>query len=331
MEQIVSYLEAVKFARKQVCGNLTVFPLLAPGGTDPDYLTLEQALGLDIIRITEVDSNGRVPDLRLVNLGGEKVLIVEGEELVGAKQNRIVNATFLISGNSEVLIPVSCVEQGRWRYKSDVFRSGNKMMPASLRRTHQHDVRSSLERGQGHRSNQGRIWDGIAEKSARMRVAAPTGAMADVFESYESKLSGILSGFKPVEWQIGAVFAVNGRVLGLEGFGSPDTFARFYEKLIKSYALDALDCLDAKSDTSVPPLKARRLVKSIIKAESKSNPSVGIGENITFASRRISGAALVEGSRVVHISAFKKDKEDHRVGLQSVGFRRYSQRRNRRI
>jgi hypothetical protein len=49
-----------------------------------------------------------VPELKLVNLSPSKILILDGEELKGAKQNRIVNATFLIGPKSEVVIPVSC-------------------------------------------------------------------------------------------------------------------------------------------------------------------------------------------------------------------------------
>jgi hypothetical protein len=59
--------------------------------------------------------------------------VVDGEELVGAQQNRIVNATFLIAGLTEVTIPVGCVEQGRWSYRSQDFASGKKVMPAILR------------------------------------------------------------------------------------------------------------------------------------------------------------------------------------------------------
>ncbi len=101
MEQIVSFLETVKVARKQVYRNLTLFPLLAPDGVAPEYLTLEQALERDLIRITELDEDGSVPELMLENTGKKPVLIIEGEELVGAKQNRIVNATFLIAGKSQ--------------------------------------------------------------------------------------------------------------------------------------------------------------------------------------------------------------------------------------
>ena len=44
MEPVTLFLNAIKLARKQSYKNLTVFPLLAPDGDKPDYLTLEQAL-----------------------------------------------------------------------------------------------------------------------------------------------------------------------------------------------------------------------------------------------------------------------------------------------
>ena len=48
---------------------------------------------------------------------------MDGEELLGAKQNRIVNLTILVAANSELTIPVSCVEAGRWRARSRAFTS----------------------------------------------------------------------------------------------------------------------------------------------------------------------------------------------------------------
>jgi len=101
MEQIRSFLESVKLARKQEFQNLTVFPLLEADGIEPDYLTVTQALDADSIRITEKSDQGNVPELLLINSGGLCVLIIEGEDLVGAKQNRIVNSTFLIPGKTE--------------------------------------------------------------------------------------------------------------------------------------------------------------------------------------------------------------------------------------
>jgi hypothetical protein len=328
MKQIISFLEAAKLARKQVHRNLTVFPLLAPNEIEPDYLILDQALNRNLVRITELDNGASVPELKLKNLGKKKVLIIEGEELIGAKQNRIVNSSFLIVGKTEVIIPVSCVEQGRWNYKSESFKSGKRMAHPSLRREYQQDVSYSIRQGEGYRSNQDRIWNNIAEKSVRMNVDAPTGAMADVFDSYEDEVSGFLDKFHLIEWQVGAVFAINGQILGLEGFGCHDTFKRFFDKLVKSYALDALDNLKRQQDGSVPPEKVRRFIKSTTKSKGEGHPSIGLGTNITFESRAVSGIGLVEEDHVLHLSAFKKEK---RSNFPGVGFQRYSHRRTRRI
>ena len=89
MEPIQSFLKRCKLARKQSYKNLTVFPLLAPNGTKPDYLTLEQGLDQNLVQISELDQEGSVPELRLRNKSKKKLLIFEGEELVCAKQNRI--------------------------------------------------------------------------------------------------------------------------------------------------------------------------------------------------------------------------------------------------
>src|SRR5688572_21551670 len=99
-----------------VHGPLTVIPLLSPGAPDPGWLTLTEAG--DAITIEEVSEAGAVPTLRLVSSADRPVLLLDGEELIGAKQNRVLNTTVLVGAHSRLTIPVSCVEQGRWRYAS---------------------------------------------------------------------------------------------------------------------------------------------------------------------------------------------------------------------
>jgi hypothetical protein len=113
MEAIQAFIERGKQGGKQSHLNLTLIPLLASDTGVRDYLILEEALSQGMVDITEVSHGGSVPDLQLINKSADKLLVVDGEELIGAKQNRIVNATFLIAGQTEITIPVSCVEQGR--------------------------------------------------------------------------------------------------------------------------------------------------------------------------------------------------------------------------
>ena len=54
------------------------------------------------------------------------LLMLDGEELVGAKKNRVLNVTVLIAAQSDTVIPVSCVEQGRWSYWSQEFGSARR-------------------------------------------------------------------------------------------------------------------------------------------------------------------------------------------------------------
>ena len=115
IKAVGEYLDTLKVGRKQTYKNLTIFPLLSTYRIAVDYLTLDEALGASLLEVTEVDTEGSVPELRVENKYAGMVLIMDGEELVGAKQNRIVNTTILIPPKSTTVIPVSCVEQGRVR------------------------------------------------------------------------------------------------------------------------------------------------------------------------------------------------------------------------
>ena len=325
MESITTFLDKAKLARVQTHLNMALFPLLALDGHEPDYLTLEQALELNAVSITEVHESGSVPDLKLINAGKKSVLIVEGEELVGAKQNRIVNSSFLVAGKTELIIPVSCVEQGRWNYTSSDFRHGSRVTHASLRRDYQQDVSASLAQGRGYRTDQGRIWNELAQKANRMQTTSPTGAMADMFETRGNDLEEYHRAFRLVDCQIGAVFAINGQVVGMECFEYQDTFTRFFSKLVKSYALDAIDWAREHDGRKTTPYTVRNFLSAVGKCRSETHRSIGLGDNIRFSSRSVSGVALIEKERVLHLSVFKQNNV---TKSNDIGFQRFSNRRN---
>ena len=90
------------------------FPLRGFSAVSPRYLLLDEALAKGIAQVTETSTTGSVPELRFENRSDQSILIVDGEALVGAKQNRIVNISILVPPQSIMPIPVSCVERGRW-------------------------------------------------------------------------------------------------------------------------------------------------------------------------------------------------------------------------
>ena len=78
----------------------------------PPYLLLGTAIEAGQAVVEEVNESGSVPNLVVTNKADRPLLISEGEILVGAKQNRVVNVTVLVAAGVKFLMPVSCVEAG---------------------------------------------------------------------------------------------------------------------------------------------------------------------------------------------------------------------------
>src|SRR5262245_1039114 len=107
---------------------------------------------------------GHVPELRVKNSGDRPVLILDGEELIGAKQNRIVNVTILVAPQSEIVIPVSCVEAGRWSYSRRAsFAAAGRVLNPEIRYRKAEAVTKNLKERQVRSADQRAVWDGVSK------------------------------------------------------------------------------------------------------------------------------------------------------------------------
>ena len=118
---IEATLNEVKLGEPQHYRNMSVFPLLFSGKSKLEYTMLRKALKQEHIMITEISENGSVPELKLFNMTESYILLLDGEELEGAKQNRVLNTTILVDPKSVLKVPVSCTERGRWNRVSAAF------------------------------------------------------------------------------------------------------------------------------------------------------------------------------------------------------------------
>jgi hypothetical protein len=300
-------LDTLKTHTPQTAGTLTVVPLL--GVPTPDgshHLLLDEALKSGTVRITEVSEGGVVPELLLVNDGGTPVLLLDGEELVGAKQNRILNLSLLAPARAEIRIPVSCVEAHRWSWRSRHFEGSDRTLYAEARRRKMADVSLSMQHG-SRRSDQGAIWEGIASKSARLAVHSDTGAAAAMYEGLGTNLDAMLESLETVEGQTGAAFLIDGHLVGVELFATPRDFGHLFPKLVRSYGLDAID-RGAGSPRRPSPAKMTAAVEGFLEALRTStperHPGVGLGEDWRVRDRGVLGAALVHEGHLLHLSAF---------------------------
>src|SRR4051812_46453014 len=88
--------------------GLTLIPLYPTDEPRLEYIGLDEAVASGLT-VTEVSDAGAVGTLFVSNPLDANVLLYDGEELVGAKQNRILDLPVLVQAQSKTPVPVTCV------------------------------------------------------------------------------------------------------------------------------------------------------------------------------------------------------------------------------
>jgi len=305
MDMIIkNYLVGLKLEQAQQFKNMVVVPLAMPPDGGPEYMTLKEALEKNLLIVSEVSESGAVPQLKVSNKAEIPVLLLDGEELAGAKQNRVLNTTILIKEKSEIVIPVTCTEQGRWAYVSKTFHDSDTMMSTKLRMVKVQTVSDSLENSREFRSDQGTVWEGIRQMEHETQAESKTGAMKDVYEAKMAELDEYLKTFSCVPQQRGLLAFINGEVVGFDFISKEEAFRVLYPKLVKSYAMEAI--LQAKNEA--PELKAdagKAFLEEAVQCEEKKYESVGIGWDYRFEGKNVVGSALAVADKVIHMAFFR--------------------------
>jgi hypothetical protein len=279
--------------------SLSVFPLFSESNSGVDYRLSDVALADESLLVEEVNEGGSVPDLLVENKGDTRVLFLEGEELVGAKQNRILNTSVLVAAHTKIKIPVSCVEQGRWGYKSRYFGSSGSHSPAKLRRALKASVSRSVKEKRGHASDQGEVWKEVASLHASHGVESASAAMSDAFDSYGDRIEEYREKLKYVEGASGVAVAIGERVVAVDLFDKPATCQKVWDRLLSGAVFDALEAGETAQHASVADVE--RLVVAAGELPWEQGEAVGEGEEYRAESNRGDHAsALAFEETVVH-------------------------------
>ncbi|ROR32695.1 ARPP-1 family domain-containing protein [Inmirania thermothiophila] len=330
MDTIATLLEGVEAGPARSHGRLTLYPLFGPD-RPRDYLLLHEAIEAGLARVTEVSEGGSVPELALVNEADRPVLLLDGQELVGAKQNRILNLTLLAPPKATLVVPVSCVEAGRWAWREAAFRDAGRVHFAMGRARKAAAVSRNLAEAGVAMADQGEIWWEIDARLARMAgVEAPTRAAAALYESREDEIERYVAAFPAAEGQLGLVAAMEGRLLGLELFDSADAFAQCAARIVRSWAVEALSPLPAGELGGIESDDPRALLEAVAAAPVRRHRAVGLGEGLRFEPSGIVGGALVWEGRLVHLMAFTEVEGGRGSGDWALARASVRARRSRR-
>lgn len=306
---VKKYLTSFEFGELQHFKNMGVLPLLTSLDDSPEYLTLKEALDMQVLAITEVSHEGSVPELKVINSAEIPVLLLDGEEVVGAKQNRVLNTSILVAEKSELIIPVSCTEQGRWAYREREFSDSDTLMSTKLRRIKAKTVSDTLADSQEFRSDQGTVWTAISEMSEDAGAHSETGAMKAAYEEKKRDLNDYLSAFPTIPEQKGLLAFIDGEVVGFDFVSSQAAYGLLHPKLVKSYAMDAI--LQKSKISGAPDVsKAQAFISKTQKCKENKYESVGKGWDYRYEGKLLVGSALKFGKKVIHLAFFVITESD---------------------
>lgn len=282
-------------------GGLQVFALRWETPPGPDYRTLDEAVADGGIEVTEVTEGGSVPTLRVTNKDARPIFLMAGEHLAGGKQNRVLNASILVAGHATLPIPVSCVERGRWAYRSGSFHGSGSSSHSTLRKMmHGHVTMSYRATGKAH-SNQGEVWREVDRKLGETRSYSDSAYLDKAYEDTEPILREVVEQLPPPEGAAGAVFAYGGQIVGFDLFDRPGTLARLWSKLIRAYAIDAWA---KKEHQPVSAAQVRDWLATAPADREEVFSSAGLGEDVRLEAPTLVAACLRVEETPIHVEAF---------------------------
>jgi hypothetical protein len=287
---------------------LSVFPLFTQSKASVEYALADEAIRDQLLTVQEVSDAGSVPELLVENKSNLRVLFIEGEELVGAKQNRILNTSILVAAKSKTKIPVSCVERGRWRYNAAHFEMSGSHSPSSLRYALKSSVTQSLYSEGSRHSDQGAVWASVGSMNMHYDVKSDTDAMSAAFEAYKEQLAEFRSQLKYVDGASGLAVVIGKRVIGCDLFDKPSTCRKVWDRLLSGQALESIAAKEVDEQAEAADID--RLLETARTAAWQETAPIGEGEEyraafpngdqasaLTFQNSLVHGSVLAAMSR----------------------------------
>jgi hypothetical protein len=152
-------------------------------------------------------------------------------------------------------------------------------------------------------SDQMAVWNEVARKLSAMGSASPSQAFDQVHQDHAAPLNDLCSRLQPPEGCHGVLFAVAGRIEGADIFDQPATLAKLWTKLLRAYALDAMEMGEGEAPL-ITTEDGSRWLQAAAGAKTESYPSPGIGRDVRFEATALSGSALVVDGQAVHLELF---------------------------
>jgi hypothetical protein len=301
-----AWLGRLRLDPPQVVGGCQIHPIcLEPAGPAPHLLLTHQAIATRALEVLE-QGEGVVQELLAWNRGVDPVVILEGDTLVGCKQNRVVARSTILGGGVKTPIPVGCMERGRWHRRSSEFSTGDLRVPPTLRRQTSAEIRTAKKTGARRVAlDQSRLWDTVELSLCGAGVSSPSSDYHTLIQEKGREARERLRSLEARPGQVGVLVMANGAFLGLEIAGHPSLWAELAERTLPSYLIDpewAKDEVGRAGARAEAPAWLDRLRQ----ARLDVSPGLGLGTEVDVEDETLAGSGLWLGSGFVHLAVFPR-------------------------
>ena len=276
----------------------TIYPIFLPDNSPKNI-----KIATDDLIVSELES-ASVPQIQVHNPTNEPLLIPAGKVLSGGRQTRTVNVSILVAPGSTIVIPVSCVEAGRW-HGEHRFEDSKRFASRRVRMEKQRSVARNVKNLRTKMSDQSAVWSSIDAEMASRHLSSDTKSFLYAEESMNDEKKRFtavqeLLNEGPEPLQNGIAIAQGDEVVSVEMFASPDALKSSYEALIRSAIFDSPD----KKVKSPSEGAVQKFLDQILSAETTEATGVGLGTEYHIENDKFVAHALAYEGKFLHANAF---------------------------
>jgi hypothetical protein len=279
--------------------GIVVGPLFPRHDPVAAYLTLDEALAGGL-RIRETSKAGSVPELVVENPLASRVLLYDGEEIVGAKQNRILNVSVLVEAKTTLRIPVSCVEQGRWHDVSASFAAASNISHAHVRRR---KAEAQAAQPLARDIAQSEVWDEVRDRSLHCASRRRPGRARSSIAPTRTTSGRSRARFRHSRDSAGRFSRLAGTSVSTPSRG------RMPSRVSGRSSGPATCSMHSIGATASPTPRSEIevFVAAVDRAEPGRQPSAGLGQDVRLRGERIIGSGLELEGELIQLSAFTSE------------------------
>ncbi|MGQ9799682.1 MAG: ARPP-1 family domain-containing protein [Ignavibacterium sp.] len=285
-------------------GRLSVLQFSTPENNTFDYISGPSAIAKNYVEVREVSSAGSVNNLELINTSDKYIFFLDGDILTGAKQNRVLNTSVFIAPNSRLIIPVSCVEQGRWSSISLRFMSATYISPDTFRAKMMRSVNANLRKGRGYDANQIEVWNEVNNYIHKFKAISATSDFTNVYRNRDKDFNEFSKNFIVDKNSNGVAIFVDNSPLGIDIFNRTDIYQEYFPKRLKSVALEVFNLKDKENTITEAEAnyKTLALFDELEKVQFTMHDGVGIGKEKRFDNDKYVALELTYLQHLIHFT-----------------------------